>query len=109
MKVWIVGAQGTCKKEIADLLAEEKRIKEEEFAQRKKDLEAWRDKFFDVVKNGTKKNDLLVVHYKYSDFSKKYCGSFDKYTDTYYYSSDGITCYFRRRPTARYYECQRGS
>ena len=65
--------------------AEEKRIKEEEFAQRKKDLEAWRDKFFDVVKNGTKKNDLLVVHYKYSDFSKKYCGSFDKYKD--------YTCY----------------
>ena len=66
--------------------AEQKRIKEEDFAQRKKDLEAWRDKFFNVLKNGTKKNDLLVIHYKYSNFTMKYWADLFKNHEEY-------TCY----------------
>lgn len=52
--------------------AERKRIEKEEIEQRKKDLEAWKNKFFDVVKNGTKKYDVLSITYKYTNFSKKY-------------------------------------
>ena len=52
--------------------AERKRIKKEELEQRKKDLEAWKNKFFDVVKNGTKKYDVLSITYKYTNFSTKY-------------------------------------
>lgn len=52
--------------------AERKRIEKEEIEQRKKDLEAWKNKFFDVVKNGTKKYDVLSITYKDTDFSNKY-------------------------------------
>ena len=52
--------------------AERKRIEKEELEQRKKNLEAWKNKFFDVVKNGTKKYDVLSITYKYTNFSKKY-------------------------------------
>ena len=52
--------------------AERKRIEKEEIEQRKKDLEAWKNKFFDVVKNGTKKYDVLSITYKYTNFSTKY-------------------------------------
>lgn len=52
--------------------AERKRIEKEELEQRKKDLEDWKNKFFNVVKNGTKKYDVLSITYKYTNFSKKY-------------------------------------
>ena len=56
--------------------AERKRIEKEKIEQRKKDLEAWKNKFFDVVKNGTKKYDVLSITYKYTDFSTKYWSNF---------------------------------
>ena len=56
--------------------AERKRIEKEEIEQRKKDLEAWKNKFFDVVKNGTKKYDVLSITYKYTDFSTKYWSNY---------------------------------
>ena len=56
--------------------AERKRIEKEELEQRKKDLEAWKNKFFDVVKNGTKKYDVLSITYKYTDFSTKYWSNY---------------------------------
>ena len=52
--------------------AERKKIEKEEIEQRKKDLEAWKNKFFDVVKNGTKKYDVLSITYKDTDFTTKY-------------------------------------
>ena len=56
--------------------AERKRIEKEEIEQRKKDLEAWKNKFFDVVKNGTNKYDVLSITYKYTDFSTKYWSNY---------------------------------
>lgn len=56
--------------------AEKKRIKEAELAERKVELEKWRDQFFELVKNGTKKNDVLSITYKYTDFTKKYWSDF---------------------------------
>ena len=39
-------------------------------------MEVWKNKFFDVVKNGTKKYDVLSITYKYTDFSTKYWSNF---------------------------------
>lgn len=60
--------------------AERKRIKEAELAERKVELEKWRDQFFELVKNGTKKNDVLSITYKYGDFTKKYWNTFESWT-----------------------------
>lgn len=52
--------------------AERIRLEKEEVEQRKKDLESWKEKFLSVVKDGTKKYDVLTISYKYSDFSKEH-------------------------------------